>query len=208
MKRPMTNDELLHHIMLYSKHGPLMQLIVMEGLRNYAARIVEAKPGFLGGAALMFDEESWRACCQELLDTMANRDLLTVEVGQHYPGGIDDDEPFEEQGDPIEAERAGLFKVLEYLEHPGGGWRPYQLWDTEEWLTFGPGLSLEAVVTEAAQTDMATLRMINGDGRTGSLGLVWGNSPIELIADHTTDHGFGEAVDAAQRSVWPNYPED
>lgn len=201
MKRPMSNDELLHHIMLYSKHGSLMQLIVMEGIRNYAEAIVEAEPGFLGTAALMFNEDDWRNCCRELLDTLANRgQLMTEEISVEV-------EDLEEQGDPAEAERAGLFKVLQHLEHPGG-WRPYQLWDTEEWLTFPPGLSLQAVVTEASQTDMATLRMISGDGRTGSLGLVWGNSPLELIADHTTDHGFDEAVAAAQRSVWPNYPEE
>ncbi|MNG23991.1 hypothetical protein D3C84_1086630 [compost metagenome] len=48
----------------------------------------------------------------------------------------------------------------------------------------------------------------NGANGAGTLMLVWGNSPIELIADHTTNHGFDEAVDAAQRSVWPNYPEE
>lgn len=200
MKRPMSNDELLHHLMLYSKHGPLMQLIVMEALRNYADAIVEAEPGFLGTAALMFNEDDWRNCCRELLDTLANRgQLMTEEISVEV-------EDLEEQGDPAEAERAGLFKVLEHLV--GQGWRPYQLWDTEEWLTLPLGLALQAVVTAASQTDMATLTLISGDGRTGSIGLVWGNSPLELIADYTLDHGFEEAVDAAQRSVWPNYPEE
>jgi hypothetical protein len=196
----MSNDELLHHLMLYSKHGSLMQLIVMEGIRNYAEAIVEAKPGFLGSAALMFNEDDWRNCCQELLDTLANRgQLMTEEIS------VEVEDP-EEQGDPAEAERAGLFKVLEHLG--GQGWRPVKLWDTEEWLTFAPDLSLEAVVKEAAQTDMATLRLQNSDGGTGSIDLVWGNSPLELIANHTMNRGFGEAVSAAQRSVWPNYPEE
>lgn len=202
MKRPMSNDELLHHIMLYSKHGPLMQLIVMEALRNYADAIVDAEPGFLGNAALMFNEDDWRSCCRELLDTMANRgQLMTEEISVEV-----ELEDFEEQGDPAEAERAGLFKVLDHLDDHG--WRPIELWDGEEWLTFGPGVTLQAKVKEAAQTDMATLRLRHDDGRTGSIGLVWGNSPIELIADYTLDHGFEGAVEAAQRSVWPNYPEE
>jgi hypothetical protein len=197
----MSNDELLHHLMLFSKHGPLMQLIVMEGLRNYADAIMKAPPGFLGSAALMFDEGAWRNCCQELLDTMANREQLQIED----IAAIEEDEP-EEQGDPAEAERAGLHKTLLHLL--AQGWKPIELWDTEEWLTFAPDLSLEAMVKEAAQTDMATLRLRHTDGREGSIGLVWGNSPLELIADYTTSHGFEEAVDAAQRSVWPNYPEE
>jgi hypothetical protein len=205
MKRPMSNEELISHLMQHSKHGAMMQLIVVEGLRNYCAAIIKAPAGFLGEAAMMFSEDAWRSCCQEYLDTLDNREQLTVEVGQHYPGGIEEDEP-EEQGDLFEAEKAGLFKVLDHLDDHG--WRPIELWDTEEWLTFSPGLSLQAKVKEAAQTDMATLRLRHDDGRIGSIGLVWGNSPIELIADHTTNHGFDEAVRAAQRSVWPNYPED
>jgi hypothetical protein len=205
MKRPMSNDELLHHLMLYSKHGSLMQLIVMEALRNYADAIVEAQPGFLGSAALMFNEDDWRNCCQELLDTLANRgQLMTEEISVEVD--VEDFEAFEEQGDPAEAERAGLFKVLEHLS--GQGWQPIELWDTEEWLVFGDGVPLQAKVKEAAQTDMATLRLRHDDGRIGSIGLVWGNSPLELIADYTLDHGFEGAVQAAQRSVWPNYPEE
>jgi len=203
MKRHMTNDELITHLMLYSKHGAMMQLVVMEGLRAYCQQVVDAPAGFLGEAGHMLSEDAWRACCQEYLDAHGNRDQMLIED----IAAIEDDEEEEEQGDPAEAERDGLFKVLQHLEHPGG-WRPYQLWDTEEWLTLPLGLALQAVVTAAAQTDMATLTLISGDGRTGSLGLVWGNSPIELIADYTTNHGFGEAVAAAQRSVWPNYPEE
>ncbi|MNG41790.1 hypothetical protein D3C84_1312010 [compost metagenome] len=53
---------------------------------------------------------------------------------------------------------------------------------------------------------MATLRMRSRDGHTSSIGLVWGNCPMELIADYTLDHGFEAAMDAALRSVWPDYP--
>lgn len=200
MKRPMSNEELIHHLMVYSKHGAMMQMIVMEGLRNYCATVVQAKPGFLGEAAMMFSEEAWRSCCQEYLDALDNRDQMLIDD----IAAIEDDEP-EPVREP-DAEQAGLLKVLQHLDDHG--WRPIELWDTEEWLVFGNGVTLQAKVKEAAQTDMATLRLRHDDGRIGSIGLVWGNSPIELIADHTTNHGFGEAVDAAQRSVWPNYPEE
>jgi len=197
----MSNDELLHHIMLYSKHGSLMQLIVMEGIRNYAEAIVDAEPGFLGTAALMFNEDDWRNCCRELLDTLANRgQLMTEEISVEVE--LEDFTPAAHE-DP---EKAGLLKTLLHLV--GQGWQPVELYDSEEWRNFKAGAPLPDVVEACAEVEMATLRLRHWDGRTGSLGLVWGNSPLELIADHTTDHGFDEAVAAAQRSVWPNYPEE
>lgn len=204
MKRPMTNVELMTHMMEHSKFGPLAQLIALEGLRNYCDAIVAAPDGFLGQAALMFDESAWRGCCQEILETMANREQLKVEVGQLDDDELDlDDDPAKRGPD---LEKAGLLKVLQHLDDHG--WRPIELWDTEEWLVFGNGVTMQAKVNEAAQTDMATLRLRHDDGRIGSIGLVWGNSPIELIADYTTSDGFEGAVEAAQRSVWPNYPEE
>jgi len=199
----MSNDELLHHIMLYSKHGSLMQLIVMEGIRNYAEAIVEAEPGFLGTAALMFNEDDWRNCCRELLDTLANRgQLMTEEISVEVEAG-----DFTTIGvDQHSKEKDGLLMVLMHMAEQG--WVPSELWDTEEWRNFNNGAPLTSVVEACGDTEMATLRLRHTDGRTGSLGLVWGNSPLELIADHTTNHGFDEAVAAAQRSVWPNYPEE
>jgi hypothetical protein len=202
MKRPMTNAELISHLMNYSKHGAMMQVIVMEGLHSYCQQVVDAPAGFLGEAGRMFSEDAWRGACQEYLNAYANRDQMLIED----IAAIEDDEEEEEQGDLFEAEKDGLFKVLDHLDDHG--WRPIELWDSEEWLVFGDGVTLQAKVKEAAQTDMATLRLRHDDGRIGSIGLVWGNSPIELIADHTTNDGFGEAVQAAQRSVWPNYPEE
>ena len=202
MKRPMHNVELMEHIMNHSKHGPLAQLIVLEGLRNYCDAIVAAPDGFLGQAALMFDESAWRGCCQEILETMANREQLKVEVGQLDDEDLDD-EPAESGPD---LEKAGLLKVLQHLGSQG--WGPYELWDTEEWRNFNAGATLTDVVACCAETDMATLRMKGSNDCIGSIGLVWGNSPIELIADYTLGHGFEDAVDAAQRSVWPNYPDE
>jgi hypothetical protein len=201
MKRPMNNEELLSHLMNFSKHGALMQLVVLDGLRAYSEQVVKAAPGFLGEASNMFSEEGWRGCCQEYLDAMNNREQMLIED----IAGIEDDEP-EEQGDPHSKEKDGLLMVLMHLAEQG--WVPIELWDTEEWRTFNNGAPLTSVVEACGDVEMATLRLRRTDGRTGSLGLVWGNSPSELIADYTLDHGFEGAVQAAQRSVWPNYPED
>lgn len=199
MRRPLHNGELMEHIMNYSKHGPLAQLIVLEGLRNYCASIVAAPDGFLGSAALMFDESAWRGCCQEILDTMANRDQLTVEVGQL--DDEDDDLPVE-----VNPEKAGLLGVLEHLK--GQGWVVRHVDDGEEEID-AEGKTLAEVIEDAAAVELAHIRLSRVDGAgTGTLMLVWGNSPIELIADATTNHGFDEALDAAQRSVWPNYPDE
>jgi hypothetical protein len=198
MKRHMTNDEVINHLMLYSKHGAMMQLVVMEGLRAYCQQVVNAPAGFLGEAGHMLSEDAWRGCCQEYLDAHGNRDQMLIED----IAAIEEDEP-EPGPDP---EIVGLRKVLEHMLCQG--WKPVEMFDSEEWRTFNEGAPLADIVEAAAEVEMATLRLRHWDGRTGSIGLVWGNSPIELIADHTTNDGFGEAVQAAQRSVWPDYPEE
>lgn len=198
MKRPMSNAELITHLMNYSKHGPMMQVIVMEGLRSYCQQVVNAPAGFLGAAGEMFSEDAWRSTCQEYLNAYENREQMLIED----IAAIEEDEP-DWGPDP---EVAGLRKVLDHLLCQG--WKPIELYDSEEWRTLDEGAPLADVVEACAEVEMATLRLRHWDGRTGSIGLVWGNSPIELIADHTTNDGFGEAVSAAQRSVWPNYPEE
>lgn len=196
MKRPMSNIELINHLLGFSKHGPLMQVVVLEGLRAYCQEIVDAQPGFLGAAGNMISEDAWRGCCQEYLDAYQNRDQLMVEEGAPVP------EPVE-----LDAEQDGLLKVLKALA--GQGWLLHYVQDGGE--TTQPQ-TVEQAVEDASAVDEAWIHLIKDAGTpdqaTGYVQLVWGNSPIELIADHTTNHGFGEAVDAALRSVWPNYPEE
>lgn len=105
-------------------------------------------------------------------------------------------------------EHTGLVAVLADLQHQG--WRATELWDGEEWLPIQATWSADDIAGHAAETDVAKLRfLLESDlGHEGAMLLVWGNSPIELIADMTMANGFDEAVERAQRTVWPHYPED
>ena len=202
MKRPMTNSELIHHAMNYSKHGALMQVVVMEGLRNYCQYVVDCPPGFLGEASNMFSEDAWKGTCQEWLDLYAKRDQMMIEdIAVEVDDFTQEAATFDD--DP---EKLGLLKMLQHLEL--NGWVVTHVDDGEE-LIKADNKALAEVVDDAAAVELANIRFSKAEGLgTGTIMLVWGNSPIELIADHTTNHGFDEAVDAAQRSVWPNYPED
>lgn len=79
MKRRATNEELISHLMNFAKTGPLMQAVVIEGLRKYCEAVVAQPVGFFGSVNNFVSEDAWRACCQEYLDTLANRDSLTVD---------------------------------------------------------------------------------------------------------------------------------
>lgn len=86
MKRTMDNTELVAHLMNYSRNGAMMQLVVIEGLRQYCRGVVTAPAGFFGEVAKMVSEDAWRATCQEYLDALDNRAQFTV----------DDDEDLED----------------------------------------------------------------------------------------------------------------
>ena len=104
-------------------------------------------------------------------------------------------------------EHSGLVAVLTDLQRQG--WRLR----TVGWRGLGPIhaiWSADEIAKHAAETELAKLRFLSEStaGHEGVMLLVWGNSPIELIADMTIANGFGEAVELAQRSVWPHYPEE
>lgn len=109
-----------------------------------------------------------------------------------------------EDAQPAMTEREALVKVITHLV--GQGWAVVGVNDGGEKIS-AKGKTVEQVVDDADGVDEAWITFTCGHA-TGTLWLVWGNSPIELIADHTTADGFGDAVDAAQLSVWPNYPEE
>ena len=103
---------------------------------------------------------------------------------------------------------SGLVAVLTDLQRQG--WRASELWDGEAWGPIHAIWSADEIAKHAAETELAKLRFLSEStaGHEGVMLLVWGNSPIELIADMTMANGFGEAVELAQRSVWPHYPEE
>ncbi|GAC1038742.1 hypothetical protein thsps117_35000 [Pseudomonas sp. No.117] len=105
-------------------------------------------------------------------------------------------------------EHSGLVAVLADLQRQG--WRAAELWDGEEWVPIQATWSADEIAEHAAETELSRVRFLseNRAGHEGTMLLVWGNSPIELIADMTITHGFAEAVESAQRTVWPHYPDD
>lgn len=108
------------------------------------------------------------------------------------------------------AEREGLLKVLQELKKQG--WQVAYLNDGEERKNYPAGTPLEDVVYDANQTGEARIGLAwqsPGAARRAEIYVVWGNSPVELIADWTAALAeFDEAIEAAQKAVWPNYPEE
>lgn len=142
----------------------------------------------------------WDPASVEGIDVEAMLDVA-VQRGNDY---ISDNAP-----DPEVLENSGLRKVIEHLV--ANGWVLSYVDNGEDAVH---SKSIEEAVEAAAAVDQAWIHFIKNDGTparaTGYLMLVWGNSPIELIADYgyKEGNGFAEAVEAAQRSVWPNYPDE
>lgn len=142
----------------------------------------------------------WAPASVEGIDVEAMLDVA-IQRGNDY---ISDNAP-----DPEALENSGLRKVIEHLV--ANGWVLSYVDDGGDAVY---AKSIEEAVEAAAAVEQAWIHFIKNDGTparaTGYLMLVWGNSPIELIADmgYQEGNGFVEAVEAAQRSVWPNYPEE
>lgn len=102
------------------------------------------------------------------------------------------------------SEEQALARILRHLTKLG--WEPVEVYDEDDPIDLA-GMSVEEVVEECRASDDCHLR-VGKEGKTGTIYLVWGNSPMELVADHTTRWGLDEAVDAALASIWPLYPDD
>ena len=102
------------------------------------------------------------------------------------------------------SEEQALARILRHLAKLG--WSPVEVYDEDDPNDLS-GMSVDEVVEECRAYDDCHLR-VGKDGKFGTVYLVWGNSPMELVADHTTRWGLDEAIDAALASVWPLYPDD
>jgi len=100
-------------------------------------------------------------------------------------------------------EQQALARIISNLQQQG--WNPSRVWDGEESVE-AKGKTTEEIVEECAAIEQAYLSFRRGQD-LGQVMMVWGNSPSELIADHTENNGVGAAVDAALLSVWPTYPD-
>ena len=101
-------------------------------------------------------------------------------------------------------EQQALARILRHLAKLG--WTPEEVYDEDDPI-YLVDLPVDEVVAECRAFDDCHLR-VGKDGEFGTIYLVWGNSPMELVADHTTRWGLDEAVDSALASVWPLYPDD
>ena len=73
--KDMTNDEFISHLMTgYSKHGALVQMVVLDCLQRGLDQYIEAKDEILederkrreNGSGISFiNMEAWIACCEE-----------------------------------------------------------------------------------------------------------------------------------------------
>ena len=73
--KDMTNDEFINHLMTaYSKHGALVQVVVLDCLQRGLDHYIEAKAEILederkrrenGSGISLVNMEAWIACCEE-----------------------------------------------------------------------------------------------------------------------------------------------
>jgi hypothetical protein len=73
--KDMTNDEFMSHLMTgYSKHGALIQMVVLDCLQRGLHHYIEAKDEILederkrrenGGAVSLINMQAWVECCEE-----------------------------------------------------------------------------------------------------------------------------------------------
>ncbi len=104
------------------------------------------------------------------------------------------------------SEEQALARILRHLAKLG--WAHYELDDGDGEWQYVKTRSAEQVAEVCAAVEVCTLRFINEGNKTGVMFLVWGNSPGELVDDHSESAGFGVAVDEALASIWPLYPDD
>lgn len=100
-------------------------------------------------------------------------------------------------------EQQALARIIANLHEQG--WQADRVNDGDEHVPVR-GRPISNIAETCADTDEAWLYFMKEDIQ-GIVRLIWGNSPSELIADHTESNGFGAAVDAALRSVWPTWPD-
>lgn len=103
----------------------------------------------------------------------------------------------------LQAEKLTLGLIIGSLRSMG--WEHYELDDGDGWEFVGDK-STEQVVEECYAVELCTLRMLKDGDKTAAMLIVWGNSPSELIADHSCSRGFDDDVDAALKTIWPAWP--
>jgi hypothetical protein len=71
MSKRLTNTEFVTELMEFSEHGAMMQLVVLEALRQYPMHILGNKEEFTKSMKGGFiSPEAWIATCEELRDSL------------------------------------------------------------------------------------------------------------------------------------------
>jgi|TARA_R100000084_G_C4509820_1_gene81991 hypothetical protein len=81
--KDMTNDEFMSHLMTgYSKHGALIQMVVLDCLQRGLSHYIEAKDEIFederkrrenGGAVSLINMQAWVECCEETMQRIQEK---------------------------------------------------------------------------------------------------------------------------------------
>ena len=86
----MTNDEFISHLMTgYSKHGALVQMVVIDCLQRGLDHYIDAKEQILeehnksreDGRISLINKKAWVACCGGTQQRTEDKDNLAKELG-------------------------------------------------------------------------------------------------------------------------------
>jgi len=77
---PQTNEQLIHNLINYSKHGHLMQVFMIEAMAKYAELTCSSPAGYMEDH--MVSEQAWRGCAEEYLRKLAAQQGRVIEIPQ------------------------------------------------------------------------------------------------------------------------------
>lgn len=77
---PQTNEQLIHNLINYSKHGHLMQVFMIEAMAKYAELTCSSPAGYMEDH--MVSEQAWRGCAEEYLRKLAAQQGQVIEIPQ------------------------------------------------------------------------------------------------------------------------------
>lgn len=91
------------------------------------------------------------------------------------------------------------------------GWPVQAINDGDGWVDdrkAGKLFTHDTIMAMATGVDECHIRFEDYHHNRGVVHLVYGNSPIELVANYTDSLGFGEAVEKVLHAIWPHYPDE
>lgn len=99
----------------------------------------------------------------------------------------------------IEQEKETLTRILTGLEQRGWEAKSVDIGETENISVTSVQEAVEAVF----EVDMSNILLKDANGNWGRILCVLGNSPEELVADYTVNHGLDKAMDEIYAEIFP-----